>query len=261
MNRPPLMFRGDHLASGEAQTRLGFDNRHALVVGGEAAAEIDREDGLLDCDERHALQRREHPEDARQVEHDVYRQEGTLHSGRTISLTDQPLDAQHIDARAAQDHEREEQGGAPTLHQGDRPAPDVLAVMSRCRVEPAIAHVGVTPRLIGVRVMGAVLRDPPAEAHPDQHVADRKPEQPVGPAGAKDLLVPGVMTDEAQLGEHQSKKGGDAERGPGVAEQHQPGEPGAERCNGQRDLEAVVAEAAVEQPRLSNAEREDAEVL
>ena len=49
--------RADDLAPDEAQTRVGFDDRHALVVGGEAAPEVDGEDRLLDQDEGHRFQR------------------------------------------------------------------------------------------------------------------------------------------------------------------------------------------------------------
>ena len=54
--------------------------------------------------------------------------------------------------------------------------------------------------------MGTVFGYPPAEAHPDQGISDCQPEQPVSPAGPKDLLVPCVMADEAQLGEHHGQE-------------------------------------------------------
>src|ERR1700745_3071273 len=48
---------GDHLAAGEAGRRCGFDDRHPLVVGREADAQVQREDRLLDGDESECLER------------------------------------------------------------------------------------------------------------------------------------------------------------------------------------------------------------
>jgi hypothetical protein len=73
--------------------------------------------------------------------------------------------------------------------------------VARCEDE-ALTYIGVAVDLVGVCVMGAVFGNPPLEAHPDQRIADCQPEQTVGPAGPKDLLVPRVMADEAQLREH-----------------------------------------------------------
>jgi len=55
-------------------------------------------------------------------------------------------------------------------------------------------------------VMRAVLGDPPAEAHPDQDIAHRQPEESVRPPGAKDLVMAGVVPDEAELCEGQPEK-------------------------------------------------------
>ena len=57
----------DHLAAGEAGRRRGFDDRHPLVVGGEADAQVEREDRLLYGDEGQCLDRGEHQQHHRQV--------------------------------------------------------------------------------------------------------------------------------------------------------------------------------------------------
>ena len=251
----------DDLTADEAQPCLWVDERHAFVVRGEAAAEVDREDRLLDCDEGHRLQRGQDPEDARQVQRDVQRQEGALHDGGTVACPDEPLHAQDVDARAAQDHEGEEQGGTPTIHGTGQATPGDTRSVDRRRARRTVADVGVTTHLVGVGVVRAVLRHPPAEAHSDQEIADGETQEPVGPAGAEHLLVAGVVAHEAELGEHEPEERGDGECDPGIAEQDQPGEPGAERAHRQRDLGAVVAETTVEQAGFSNLAGEDAEVL
>ena len=124
-----------------------------------------------------------------------------------------------------------------------------------------VADVGIPTDFIGVRVMCAVLRDPPAETHPDEDVADRKAKEPVRPSRTKDLVVPGVVADEAELGEGQSQEGGDRQGPPRVPDENQTGEPDAERRDRQRDHEAVVAEAPIEQTRLTYLPGQEAKIL
>ena len=55
---------------------------------------------------------------------------------------------------------------------------------------------------LGVRVgmMPAVLAGPPAVAEPGAEVAARDTEEVVGPPGAEDLAVPGIVAEKAELG-------------------------------------------------------------
>ena len=85
------------------------------------------------------------------------------------------------------------------------------------RHHEAFADVGVAADLVGMCVMGVVLGDHQPKLNPINTFPDDQPEQPVCPAGPKDLLVPRVMADEAQVGEHQPEERRDTERDPRVA--------------------------------------------
>ena len=126
-------------------------------------------------------------------------EERTLEGSGSVALTDQSLNAQHVDARAAQDHERKEQRGLPFRHEAGKPAPGCDLPVS-VRHGDAFADVGVTAHFVGMRVMRAVLGDPPAEAHADQHVPHREPEEPVRLPGTEDLVMAGVVSDETRVG-------------------------------------------------------------
>ena len=262
MNLPPTMFR-DVITWRRTKLRpaSGSTIGMPLWLGAKLQPEVDREDRLLDRDEGHRLEGGQDPEDAREVQRDVQCQEGALHDGGAVPRTDEPLHAQDVDAGAAQDHQREEQWGAPAIHRSSQAAPGDTRSVDRRRARRSVADVGITPDLVGMRVVRTVLGHPPAEAHSDQHVADGETQEPVGPAGTEHLLVARVVPHETELGEHQSEKRGDGEREPGVSQQDQPGEPGAERADRQWDLGAVVTEATVEQPGFSNLVGQDAEVL
>ena len=54
---------------------------------------------------------------------------------------------------------------------------------------------------VRVRVMPVVLAGPPVVAEPGAEVAAREAEDGVGPPGAEDLAVPGIVAEEAELGE------------------------------------------------------------
>lgn len=55
---------------------------------------------------------------------------------------------------------------------------------------------------LGVRVgmMPAVLAGPPAVAESGTEVAARDTKEVIGPAGAEDLAVPGIVAEKAELG-------------------------------------------------------------
>ena len=174
--------RGDDLAAEEAQFLGGIDDRHSLVVGSEAAPEVDGEDGLLNADECQSLERGEHPEDAGEIEGGMQTEERCLQKGGPVALTYQALHAQHVNACTPQHHQREEQWCLPFLHEARRGSG------RRCVRPPVIwrrgdgnrVDVGIATDLVRVRVMGAVLWHPPPEAHADQDIADGQPEKAVG---------------------------------------------------------------------------------
>ena len=57
-------------------------------------------------------------------------------------------------------------------------------------------------------MVAVVLADPPAVAQPDAQVAKQDAEDVVGLTGAEDLTVPGIVTQEADLGEHTGQEHG-----------------------------------------------------
>ena len=93
--------------------------------------------------------------------------------------------------------------------------------------------------MIGVRVVAVVLVDPPAVAEPDAEVAAHDPDDVVGPPGAEDLLVPGVVAEEADLGEHHRQERRDSQLPPGVAHQHERRAPGGGHHRQHQDPEEV----------------------
>jgi hypothetical protein len=57
-------------------------------------------------------------------------------------------------------------------------------------------------------VVPVVLADPPAVAQADTEVAEQDAKDVVGPPGAEDLPVPGVVAKEADLSEHDGQERG-----------------------------------------------------
>jgi hypothetical protein len=109
--------------------------------------------------------------------------------------------------RTPQHHEGKEQLGLPAGQSTEAQPPGRLVAPKA----QAVANVWVAIDLIWMGVMGAVLCDPPLEAQSDQTVSDGQPQNLITKTGSKDLLVPCVVRDEAQLGEHHAQECGDAE--------------------------------------------------
>src|SRR4029450_2689155 len=100
--------------------------------------------------------------------------------------------------------------------QPDQPVPGVGLVGGEG--QGGDADVGVQVLVVGVGVVGVVLGDPPAEADPDRQVGVDQPDPVVGPAGAEQLAVAGVVADEGELGEPHRQIGGGQELPPGFPE-------------------------------------------
>jgi len=88
-------------------------------------------------------------------------------------------------------------------HPGQAPAGVRLG-----RGESQHAHrdVGICAFGVGVGVMAAVLSDPPAVAEPDAEIAVQDAEDVADPPGAGDLPMPGVVTQEPGLSEHDGQE-------------------------------------------------------
>jgi hypothetical protein len=127
-----------------------------------------------------------------------------------------------VEVGGLQQEQGEEQ---PGLMAGDEAHQPVLGGgLARGEGEGGDADVGVQVLVVGVGVVGVVLGHPPAEADPDQQVGVGQPNPVVGPPGAEDLAVPGVMADEGELGEHHRQIAGDGQLPPRLAE-HGEGHP------------------------------------
>jgi len=129
----------------------------------------------------------------------------------------------------------------------DAPARPHLTGGERQRAEH---DVGVSVLGVGVGMVPAVLAGPPADAESDAQIAAQDADDVVGPPGAEDLLVPGVMADEADLGEDHRQEHGGAQLPPRVRENGEHGPSGRQRQPGQRDLPGVVTWPPVQQSRL-----------
>ena len=166
-----------------------------------------------------------------------------------------PLDPEYVHAAASQQHEGEEERRLPAR----QPRCDRAGLFSR-RVRRgrggSLADIGVTAQLVGMRMVSVVLGNPPAEAQPDERVPHGEAEQAIAPARAENLVVPRVMADEAQLGEHHPHQRGDGEGRPRVADDDEQGPPGEEGEDRQGDLHPVVARPAVEQAHRPHLQRQ-----
>ena len=111
----------------------------------------------------------------------------------------------------------------------------------------ADADVGIPVFGVGVGVVAVVLVDPPAVAQSDGQVAVDQADEVVGPFGAEDLPVTGVVADEPDLGEHHRQERGDGELPPGVAHHDEHGPGRGEQPAGDGDLRQVVAGSSLQQ--------------
>jgi hypothetical protein len=107
--------------------------------------------------------------------------------------------------------------------------------------------VGVLARLVGVRVVPVVLPGPPPEAQADQQVAVYQADHVVGPAGAEDLPVAGLVAEEADLAEDRREVDRDRHLVPGVAQNGEGGPSPGEQDRQDGDLDGVVARPPVHQ--------------
>src|SRR6266487_370000 len=98
--------------------------------------------------------------------------------------------------------------------------------------------------------MAVVLVHPPAVAEADAEIAEQDAEDIVGPPGAKDLAVPGVVAEEADLGEYHGLEYRHGQQPPRIAHQNERDPAGPQQAGGEPDLPDVVAGAAFQQSRL-----------
>ncbi len=122
-------------------------------------------------------------------------------------------------------------------------------------------QVGVLLGPVGVGVVPVVLGLPPAEAEPGQQVGHEQPDQVVVASLGEDLVVSGIVADEAELGEHEGQAHGHDQVPPAVA--HQDGRDPEEDQRGEQggDLHRVVGPTTAQQPLVAHLPGELGEVL
>ncbi len=250
VRQPPAahVAGGEHLAAQEVGPVVGVQNEHALVVGGEGGAQVQAEQALLDQDEHHGLDRRQHQEHQGEVADGVRGQQGRLQWPVAGGPAGQRADARCMQADRLAEQHREEQVRLVAVDQpGPRPSGASLGIGEGQGVEH---DVGIGALGVGMGVVLVVLAHPPAIAEPDAQVAVQDAENVVGPPGAEDLAVPGIMAEEAHLGEHHGQEGRHGQLPPRISHQYEGRPPGGQQSDGRRDLGDVVGRAPLQQSRL-----------
>ena len=111
---------------------------------------------------------------------------------------------------------------------------------------------GSLPTWFGVGVMAVVLAGPPAVAQPDQQVAVHQTGDVVGPPGPEDLLVAGLMPEEADLAKQGRQVHRHQQLEPGVAEHREQRDARGQQQRQHSDLDRVVAGPPGQQARAAD---------
>ena len=143
-----------------------------------------------------------------QVADDVQRRAGPPPRPRFLQARRRHLpQARRVQADPLEEQHRDQQVGLIAEDQPlDAPAGPRPAAGERQHAEH---DVGVGVLGVRVGVVAVVLGRPPAVAEPDGQVPAQHAEHVVGAPRAEDLVVPGVMAEEAQLAEDHRQVHGD----------------------------------------------------
>jgi hypothetical protein len=214
--------------------------------GANAPAQEQAEQSHLNTKEGGGLARRQDHQQHGEVSAEASNEECRL--GRSVpqrlSAHDR-LDARHVQREPLQHQEREEEIALPPGQPTGETAPALRC--RRCERERTGSQVGVCALLVRVGVVTVVLSQPPAIAQPGEEPRDH-PRGPFVPAvRGEDLVVCGIVSQEAELGEHDRQRRGEHELEPRVAKEHEDNPDRDERRNQSDDLEPVVGIAPLEQ--------------
>ncbi|OLT28787.1 hypothetical protein BJF83_14225 [Nocardiopsis sp. CNR-923] len=91
------------------------------MIGGEDAAEVDAEQPLVDRDERQRLERFQHGEHHREVEHEVGAEQDALQEAMPGAGPEQRAHTAHVQVEALQREERVEEERLPPAEEGGQP--------------------------------------------------------------------------------------------------------------------------------------------
>ena len=164
----------------------------------------------------------------------MHREQPRLPGPVTGGAAGQRPDAGHVQADRFQQQHREEQVGLKTERQPGQPRG--LAGLGFGEGQHAYHDVGVRAFLVGVGMVAVVLADPPAVAQPNAQVAEQDADDVVGLTGAEDLAVPGVVTQEPDLREHDGQERGHGQLPPRVTDHGEGCPPGGQQHDGGTDL-------------------------
>ena len=154
--------------------------------------------------------------------------------------------ARDVQMKPFQEQHREEQPRLVAAQPGTQPVAGLeLAGSERDR---AATDVRITADLVGMGMMAVVLGNPPTVAEPNQKIAVNPADQAVRTLGAGNLAMPGVMPDEAGLGEHHSQEDRDQHLPPRLPEHGERSPADGQQHQVQADLQAVVDRPSPGQP-------------
>jgi hypothetical protein len=209
---------GPHLPLGESEPRVGGDQRHPLVVGGEADPDVQTEDRLLDGEELDGAYRGKRQQQHGDPDGDVQHQQCRLDRPVLVPAPDGEH-AGDVEVPPLEQQQREEDH---LLVSGDPPEDALLAgcLVIRPRQDAAL-DIGIAAQLIRMAVVPVVLVDPPPIAEPHAESSDEGADHVVAATDAADLLVTGVMSEERELPEHGPGVRRDRELPQTVAQQEQ----------------------------------------
>src|ERR1700744_6368324 len=146
------------MAAQEYRLTAGGQDRHSLVVGREGAAEVEAEQALLDQDEHHGLDRRQHEEHRAEISGEMRAEQRPLPRPAPAGRPHEATDTGYMQAERLEEKHRDEQ---VRLVAEDKP----LQAPSRPRLgrregEDAERDVRIGALGVRVRMMAAVLAVP-----------------------------------------------------------------------------------------------------
>ena len=161
-------------------------------------------------------------------------------------------DGGHVQVQALEEQQREEQARLVTDDEPPHRAPiGVVGLRGGEREDPQV-DVRVPVLVVGVRMVGVVLADPPAVPESDQQVPVQVPDDVVAPPAREDLTVARVVADEPELHEQHREHRRGEQLPPGITDHHEGRHGAREQHRRPEDPAQVVTAPAIHQPGASD---------
>ena len=248
--------RHHHLAAEEVDLHVPGHDRHALVARREGPTQAQAEDRHLHEEEGDGQAPGQEQRQRDDVRHQPRGDQGNLQAPmRGRPVRDDVAQSGLVEVEPLEGEQREEQPPLTAQEPG-----------SGCRVPPrgdlpregkrARPDVRVTSFLVGVGVVEVVLALPPAQAETGEDRGE-DPRRPVVPSSRREHLpVGGVVTEETELGHHESERDREQQLEPGVAQGHDRDPDRHERRDGDGDPSPVPGVTSLEESAAANLCRE-----